>query len=280
MVTWDDHEVQDNYAGLTCGRADPAAFRARRAAAYQAYWEHMPLRRRSRPGRKEMRIYRNLDYGRQVRFNVLDTRQYRADQAPAGTAAWRSDERSALGDAQERWLLDSLARSDARWNVVAQQIFFARRDCTPGSERDVQPDAWDGYPAARGRLTRAMGRTVNPVVLSGDVHSNWANHVMDDYRDPRAKVVATEFVGTSISSGGDGQDQRPDLASLLSENPHVKFTNGQRGYVRCRVDAREWRTDYRVVPYVSRPGAGVTTRASFTVEHGRPGLAGTEALAA
>ena len=92
-VTWDDHEVKDNYAGLTCGDADPAAFRARRAAAYQAYWEHMPLRRRSRPGRDEMRIYRRLDYGRQLRFNLLDTRQYRADQAPAGTPGWRSDSR-------------------------------------------------------------------------------------------------------------------------------------------------------------------------------------------
>ena len=117
-------------------------------------------------------------------------------------------------------------------------------------------------------------------MLSGDVHSNWANHVMDDYDDPRGKVVATEFVGTSISSGGDGQDERPDLASLLSENPHVKFTNGQRGYVRCRVDSREWQTDYRVVPYVSRKGAGVSTRASFTVREGEPGLAGAEALAA
>ena len=83
--------------------------------------------------------------------------------------------------------------------------------------------------------------------------------------------MATEFVGTSISSGGDGQDQRPDAAALLAENPHVKFTNGQRGYVRCRVDSREWQTDYRVVPYVSRPGAGVTTRASFTVRAGERG---------
>ncbi|HYI37168.1 MAG TPA: alkaline phosphatase D family protein [Thermoleophilaceae bacterium] len=279
-VTWDDHEVKDNYAGLTCGDADPAAFRARRAAAYQAYWEHMPLRRRSRPGRDEMRIYRRLDYGRQVRFNVLDTRQYRADQQPAGTPGWGARARSALGPDQERWLVDGLARSDARWNVVAQQIFFAQRDSLPGIARDVRPDAWDGYPAARARLTRALGRASNPVVLSGDVHSNWANHVMDDYRDPTAKVVATEFVGTSISSGGDGQDVRPDLASLLSENPHVKFTNGQRGYVRCRVDPREWQTDYRVVPYVSRPGAGVSTRASFTVRAGEAGLAGAEALAA
>ena len=254
VVTWDDHEVKDNYAGATCGQADPAAFRARRAAAYQAYWEHMPLRRRSRPGRSEMRIYRQIEYGRQVRFNVLDTRQYRADQQPAHTRGWGSAERSALGDAQERWLVDSLRSSGARWNVVAQQIFFARRDSMPGIARDVQPDAWDGYPAARARLTRAMREATNPVVLSGDVHSNWANHVMDDYDDHDARPVATEFVGTSISSGGDGQDQRPDLASLLSDNPHVKFTNGQRGYVRCRVDEHEWQTDYRVVPFVSRPG--------------------------
>jgi alkaline phosphatase D len=282
VVGWDDHEVKDNYAGATCGDADPAAFLARRAAAYQAYYEHMPLRRRSIPGRTEMRLYRRLDYGRQVRFNVLDTRQYRSDQAPAEAPGWASERRSALGEAQEHWLTAGLRRSPARWNVIAQQIFFARRDSTPGPGRDAQPDAWDGYPAARRRLTRALERhrTSNPVVLSGDVHSNWANHVMADYDDPRSRVVATEFVGTSISSGGDGQDRRPDLGQLLAENPHVKFNNGQRGYVRCRVDEREWRTDYRVVPYVSRPGAGMTTRASFTVQNGRPGLAGAEAIAA
>jgi alkaline phosphatase D len=272
VVTWDDHEVKDNYAGDTCGTLDRAAFRRRRAAAYQAYWEHMPLRRSSMPGRGQMRLYRRLEYGRLVSFNVLDTRQYRDDQAEVGSPAWSSARRSIVGDAQERWLAEGLRRSGARWNVLAQQVFFARRDGKPGRQERLLCDAWDGYPAARDRVTAALSHATNPIVLSGDVHANWGNDLLADYDDPDSKVIGTEFVGTSISSGGDGGDGREDADELLAENPHIKFFNGQRGYVRCQVSEREWRTDYRVVPYVSRRGAGVSTRATFSVRAGSPGL--------
>jgi alkaline phosphatase D len=274
VVTWDDHEVKDNYAGDTCGSIDPRIFRLRRLAAYQAYYEHMPLRRTSFPTTRDMRIYRRIDYGRLLRFNVLDTRQYRDDQALEGSEEWDLSRRTLTGVAQQRWLWDGLHDSPARWNVLAQQIFFARRDGKPGPGERLMSDAWDGYPADRERVTRALAdpRTSNPVLLSGDVHSNWASDVLTDYRDHGAKPVATEFVGTSISSGGDGFDQSPEAAAVIAENPHVKFFNGQRGYVRCTVSEREWRTDYRVLPYVSRAGAPVSTRASFVVADGHPGL--------
>lgn len=272
VVTWDDHEVQDNYAGDTCGAVDREAFRRRRAAAYQVYYEHMPLGHESRPRRSEMRLYRRIDYGRLVSFNVLDTRQYRDDQSKIGSPGWTSPRRSMMGDAQERWLTESLRRSDARWNVLAQQIFFARRDGKPGPQERLMTDAWDGYPAARDRVTAALAHASNPIVLSGDVHSNWANDLLADYREPDSKVVGTEFVGTSISSGGDGADTRGYAGEIMAENRHVKFFNSQRGYVRCRVTEQEWQTDYRVVPYVSRRGAGVSTRATFPVLDGSPGV--------
>jgi alkaline phosphatase D len=234
----------------------------------------MPLRRSAMPRPAGMTLFRRVDYGALASFNVLDTRQYRDDQAVFGSREWDRPGRTVTGAAQERWLLANLARSRARWNVLTQQIFFARRDCGSAAPNRLMSDAWDGYPAARARVSAALGRpgTSNPVVLSGDVHAGWANDLLADYADPDSKVIGTEFVGTSISSGGDGTDHRENTAAVLAANPHIKFFNGQRGYVRCRVTERQWQADYRVVPFVSRPGAGISTRASFVVESGRPGL--------
>jgi len=274
VVTWDDHEVKDNYAGATCGELGGPDFLRRRAAAYQAYYEHMPLRRRSMPTRSGMQLYRRVDYGRLARFNVLDTRQYRDHQAKPSSRTWDARRRTLTGPAQERWLLDGLRGSSARWNVLAQQIFFARRDAAAGRGEELKPDAWDGYPAARQRISDVLAgdRTLNPIVLSGDVHANWANDLLEDYREPDSKAIGTEFVGTSISSGGDGADRGDSTEEVLAENPHIKFFNGQRGYLRCDVTAEEWRTDFRVVAHVTRKGAGISTRASLTVEAGKPGI--------
>ncbi|MBA2794723.1 MAG: alkaline phosphatase D family protein, partial [Thermoleophilaceae bacterium] len=254
VVAWDDHEVKDNYAAATCAGVDPAAFARRRAAAYQAYYEHMPLRRASAPRAGGMRLHRRVDFGELVRFNVLDTRQYRGAD-------------SLLGMDQERWLLEGLRRPSARWNVLAQQLPFAPRDPALG-------DAWDGYPAARNRMGAALAEPAvsNPIVLSGDVHSNWANHILADYDNPDSEAIGTEFVGTSITSGGDGTDRTARATRGMTSNPHVKFFNGQRGYVRCRVTESDWRTDYRVVEYVTREGAEISTRASFVAQDGNPGL--------
>ena len=94
-------------------------------------------------------------------------------------------------------------------------------------------------------------------------------------RDPnqeKSAQVASEFAGTSITSNGDGAEMNPEYARLLTKNPQVKFHNARRGYVRCDITPTQWTTDFRVVPYVSRPGAPVETRARFVVEDGRPGV--------
>ncbi len=288
VVTWDDHEVENNYADeIPETGQSPEAFLQRRAAAYQAYYENMPLRRRSVPQGPDMLLYRRLTYGNLAEFNVLDTRQYRDDQAADdGTDPPNPEQhdpnRTLTGDEQERWLLDGLAGSGTTWNVLAQQVFFAQRDFDTTDAQRLSMDAWDGYIGSRDRISNfILNRNVrNPVVLTGDVHNNWACDLKADYDDPSSETFGVEFVGTSITSGGDGADTSAGQDAVVAENPHIKFFNGQRGYVRCTLTPEAWRADYRVVPYVSQPGARVYTRASFVTEAGNPGLvpAGTNPI--
>ena len=281
IVTWDDHEVANNYAGDIPDRpATREAFRQRRAAAYQAYFEHMPLRRPALPKGPDMLLYRRLDYGDLAAFHVLDTRQYRTDQ-PQGDglkppAPVLLDPRGTLlGDAQREWLFRGLETSRAGWNILAQQVMVAPVDRVPGTAVGHAMDQWPGYEHERRRLLRHFrdARVRNPTVLAGDIHSNWANELLADFDRPEpAAPVGIEWVGTSISSGGDGTDQPRNLAKTLEENPFVKFHNAERGYVLCDVTPRDWTTRFVTIPYVTRPGAPRRIRASFRVESGQPRL--------
>ncbi len=283
VVVPDDHEVSNNYAGLVPQVRDPG-FAARRAAAYRAYWENMPLRPASVPTASGLSLYRRLAWGRLVTLHLLDTRQYRDDQACGGDAgpvcAGRlGDGRQMLGAAQEQWLRAGLAGSTAVWDVLAQQVLFATIDRDPGPGKVEQMDAWDGYPAARRRVLDMLaaggagGRRLNPVVLTGDEHRNYANDLYRDFDRVRgASPVGVELVATSISSSGNGRDADPATDQQLATNPHVRFANSQRGYVLTRFDAGSARADFRVVPYVDRPGAPISTRASFAVPADEVGL--------
>jgi alkaline phosphatase D len=207
VVTWDDHEVENNYANMIRENNNPAGdFRARRAAAYQAYYEHQPLRRASLPKGADMLLYRRLAFGGLAEFNVLDTRQYRTDQP---SQEKRGDAANTLpGLTQEKWLTDGLDKSKARWNILAQQVFMAQRDLAAGPTTRYSMDAWDGYAASRGRILDFVEKRKpsNMVVLTGDVHANWVADLKADFEKPESKVLGSEFVGTSISSGGDGSD--------------------------------------------------------------------------
>lgn len=282
IVTWDDHEVNNNYANDIAEDPDqqsPAAFLQRRAAAYQAYFEHQPLRRRALPAGPDMLLYRRLGFGRLASFHVLDTRQYRTDQpegdgSHAPTPALLDPAGTLLGERQRDWLDAGLTASPATWNVLAQQIQMARVDTEAGPGVKVSMDKWSGYEFERRRLLRRLRDqpVANPVVLAGDIHCNWANELVTDFDAPDAPPVAVEFVGTSITSGGDGAETRANTPSILAENPFVKFFNDERGYLYSEVTPQGWRTDYRTVPYVSRPGAPRQTRASFVVEAGQSRL--------
>jgi alkaline phosphatase D len=282
IVTWDDHEVSNNYANAIPEfpeRMATAGFLRRRAAGYQAYFEHMPLRRSALPTGPDMLLYRRLNYGRLASFHVLDTRQYRTDQPqgdgnkPPGPALL-DPQATIMGDRQRDWLFSGLTASAATWNVLAQQVLLARVDTVAGPDVGISMDQWGAYEIERRKLLRHLQdrRIANPVVLTGDIHNNWANELLVDFDRQESKSVGTEFVGTSITSGGDGMERSPTQDALLAENPWVKFHNRERGYVSCDVTPGAWRTDFRTVPYIRRRGAPLQTRASFVVESGRPML--------
>ncbi|WP_127499126.1 alkaline phosphatase D family protein [Actinoplanes solisilvae] len=276
-VIFDDHEVANNWAGATPEKPDPH-FASRRAAAFLAYYENMPLRRSSIPNDAGARLHRRLRWGRLATFHLLDTRQFRADQACGDgykeCPAASDETRSIVGAEQEAWLLDGLRASTARWDVLGQQVFFAQRDKDAGPGTVTSMDAWDGYVASRTRITRGWvdAKVRNPVVLTGDVHAHWANELKLDYTDPTSPTVGAELVCSSITSNGDGADVPASAHPWAAWNPHLKFYNGQRGYVRTRITEASMAADFRVVPFVTMPGAPVHTRASFVVEDRRPGL--------
>ncbi|MFC4909281.1 alkaline phosphatase D family protein [Actinomadura gamaensis] len=287
IVTWDDHEVVNNYSGDEARGMTREEFAERRAGAYKAYYEHMPLRASAAPSGTGMRLYRRLAFGRLADLFVLDTRQYRianppdADLTPEPEANDRlagdrlDPRRSMLGDEQERWLLDGLSGGSGRWRLVAQQVVLAQRNlAAPGRPEKFRLDTWDGFPVARARLLRAIAeRNVpNLVVLTGDAHTAIAADLKADFGDPASGTLGSELVATSVTSRGDGGDLRRDGDAVLAANPHIRFWNDLRGHTRCTITPDALRAEFRVVPYVHEPGAPEHVRAVFRVTAGRPGL--------
>jgi alkaline phosphatase D len=280
VLTWDDHETENNYAGdIPENNVPPEEFLLRRAAAYRAYWENQPLRRTQRPEGPDMQLYRRLHFGRLAQFDILDTRQYRSDQAYGD--GWQvpgpeSDDpsRTLTGATQERWLLGGWKSSRARWNVVPQQVTFAQRRDVPTTPYKVSMDAWDGYAASRGRVLdgAAAAGIENLMVLTGDVHRGYAYDLRRDFNDSASPVVGTEIVATSISSGKDGEERPANHDTLRAANPHMKFYNGRRGYVTVTLGEQQARADFKTVSAVTTPGAPIITAASFVTEAGDPGL--------
>ncbi|MFB4275599.1 alkaline phosphatase [Nonomuraea sp. MTCD27] len=280
VVVWDDHDVENAWAGEVPEQPD-ASFLERRAAAFRAYYENMPLRRAQRPDGAALRMYRSIRWGAVANLHLLDTRQYRdvyACTGKSGTVGPDCQERFApnrtiLGREQETWLDERLRRSRATWDLLGQQVFLMEMDWINGEGKGYSNEGWDGYVASRDRLTAAIeGHGRNAVVLTGDVHSHWAGEVKRDYRDPGSASVAVELVTTSVTSAGDGLDEYPNTGTLLAENPHVKFFNGRRGYVRARLTQQEMSVDFRSVSRVSEPGAPAYTSGSFVIEPGSPVL--------
>lgn len=278
MASFDDHEVENNWAGFASAERGISReeMSARRRAAFQAWYEHMPLRAAQLPRGPEILAYRRFQVGGLMQVDVLDTRQYRSPQACGDgwktgcTDADRAD-RTMLGAAQERWLAAGFEASRARWNVLAQQVPIARFDRDPDpAVSEVHMDKWDGATAARDRLFSALAdaRIANVVSLAGDVHQNRASELKRNFDDTNSQTVGVEFVATSISSAGDGQDSPPIAAKAAAANPHLKFFNGQRGYVRHTVTAERWRADYVVLDKVSERNAADQVRTALVVEAG------------
>ena len=283
IVTWDDHEVDNNYAGSIGENLmeSEEQMRARRASGYQAWWENQPVRVPRVRSWSDLNVTRTVDWGTLARVWMMDCRQYRSDQAcddgnrvvPCGD--WADPSRTMLGPAQERWLTRGLASSTARWQVLANPVMLAPYDDLAGDQQRVSMDQWSGYPAARTRLLNAIAQSApnRTVVVTGDIHSNWVNELRTDFRRAERPSIAAEFVGTSISSGGDGSDATAlSTAESRAENPHVKWQQNRRGYMRCIVDADAWTTEYRTVAYVSRPDAPAETPTRWRLTRGRAGI--------
>ena len=286
LMTWDDHEVQNDYANAASEDfEEPAVFLHRRAQAYQAYYEHMPLRSSAHPEGASMRLYERYPYGDLVEFSVIDGRQYRSREAcyrpgfggghleSNESCPERLDEdRSMIGQAQERWLFDGLAKSRARWNVIAQDVLMAQLKGRDESGASVfSTDDWDGYPASRKRLIQHMHESgvANPVVIGGDIHSYWTNDLKLDFDDPSSPTVATEFVGTSITSHPPPYEA---LARALPDNPHVRFMESRmRGYVSVELGRERMTTRLRTISNARDPDASVATLKTFIVENGKAG---------
>ena len=286
-VTWDDHEVQNDYVGIT-GRWEDDDFTAMRAAAYQAFYEHMPLRLphgaattfNTRP------LFRRIEWGQLAQLHVLDGRQFRDRQAcrraqasgagavkPGTCAELSQPQRSFLGHGQERWLDSGLAhdaQQDTAWSVLAQQTLFSPRRYPSGVQ---STDTWDGYPAARQRLTASIARHTagKTVLLGGDIHQNYVCRVGTDQHAPQAGAsIASEFCGTSISSrAGTTQDK---VDAIVRRNPHVLWARcEERGYGMAEVTAKRWTTTLQAVDEPMRADSGVHVQARFVVEPGGGG---------
>ena len=288
LITWDDHDVQNDYADKWSQYFDdPEMFLLRRAAAYQAFYEHMPLRPIvSRPEGPRMRIYDRFTFGDLIDISMIDGRQYRSREpcyAPpdkggmhletnAGCPERLEAGRTMLGFAQETWLHSNLAHSKAQWNLIAQDVLMAQYRVKQGGADAFSTDNWDGYPANRARLLKRIQQTQvsNPVVIGGDIHSFFANDLKLDFDNPASPVVATEFVGTSISSHGPPYEV---IAPALPDNPHVHFFESRRrGYVCVDLERTHMQVRMRVVSDAAGPKADISTLKTFAVEGGRPGV--------
>ena len=290
IITWDDHEVDNDYAGDVSEQDDDrTAFLERRAAAYQAWYEHMPVRL-DPPDGPDYEIYRSFAHGDLVRFHVLDTRQYRADQqrsAPfveqLGDAVQVRDEALAndlgqtiLGEAQRTWLIDGVAASNAVWDVLAQQVFMFGGNALAGSAPPViVVDTWDGYAADRRAVLDALGTSAdNLVVLTGDFHSAAVAELRADPFDATLPVVGTEFMASSISSSFFDDDATVEglVTGALAANPQLKWFDARRGYTVCEVTPERWVATYRAVEDQFDEASPVTTVSSWEVVAGNPGV--------
>jgi alkaline phosphatase D len=284
VMSYDDHEVHNNWAGDTTEpKTPPELFLLRRAAAFQAWYEHLPVRRAQLPRGPDILAYRRFAIGDLLAMNVLDTRLFRSVQAcsdgprvRANCAEALEPNRTMLGETQERWLYDGFRSAKTRWTLLAQQVVMMRNDRNPDPNVFAPSlDKWDGAVAARDRLFAAVenARLANLVVISGDLHQNWAGELKKNFADEKSATLGVEFVATSVTSLGDGFDTNDNYKALLQQDPHIKFFNRQCGYVRHIVTPNRWQADFQVLDKVSVPDGRLSTRKSFVVENGKPGLA-------
>lgn len=278
LMSFDDHEVVNNWVGDIDQQQTPADyFRFRRAAAMQAWYEFMPVRRSSFPRDGRSGPWRQFRFGNLLDARVLNTRNHRSDQ-PCGDkyGSWcegiMDPAAEVLGRAQEDWLVTGLTRQPARWNALLQQIMVMDLDRARAETKTINTDSWAAYQVPRDRLLERLAPVKNLIILTGDEHQHFAGEVRKFNAEADAPVHAIEFVTTSISSGSDGPGERKEHAAFLSRNPFLRYIRDERGYSLMTVTPDGWETDFRVVDTVRKPGGRVTSAAKFRVPDGQPRL--------
>jgi alkaline phosphatase D len=282
IVTWDDHEVTDDYTNdIGPQDPEPQRFLQQRAAAYQAFWEYMPLGNAMRPDGPSLKLHDHYRFGALAELFTLDDRQYRSHHAcratlkrgkPLENCDERLDpDRTMLGAAQERWFAEGMSGASARWNLLAQQTLMAELDRGPGERHIYWADGWDGYPMARQRLLDAVAASPvkDTLVLGGDVHAFWAADLKPDFAHPKAPTIATEFVGGSITSQGPPADR---LRAVAAKNPHIRSALTEvNGYGLVVLDTKQAVVSFRALSDVRDPKSAIVTAQRFAVEAGHPG---------
>ena len=290
VVTWDDHEVDNNHAtNATEDGQDMDAFMLRREAAYQAWWENMPVRVPPPVSGEDFIIYRSFEWGDLVHLHMLDGRQFRSPQVTDGDPVAlpglgnlgvrllsddsRNPEQSMLGSVQRQWLEAQVQSSTATWNVLGNQVYMHGLNAFPGEVPAINTDTWDGYFGERRGLLETIGGTdANLVVLSGDFHSSSAGDVRSDPFDPSGAVMATEFMAPAISS--TFPEALRGLAPLvLAVNPQVRNFSPENGFMTCEVQAETWTTRLHTLTDVMDENSPIAITATFTVDAGSAGVA-------
>jgi alkaline phosphatase D len=269
IVTWDDHEVENNYAGLTPqDPADQAGFLARRVAAYQAYWEHQPLR--TEPLEGNLALYRSIPWGSLADLLVLDGRQYRTDQVCSADVSEdcgtrMSPSNTMLGAAQKDWLLTEMAAPQGRWTVLANQV--AMTPMPFGTAYNM--DQWDGYPVERTELLNAMAELRNAVVLTGDFHAAGVGDLQDEA--PGSPIVGTELMATSISSNTSATNEAL-ISQYVTGLPQWQwFDATKRGYARATITPDTFGVDFMTVSTLTDVLTPATVNTSWLIQDGQPG---------
>lgn len=280
LMTRDDHEVENNYTTVDENNIPPEIFALRRAAAYQAYYENMPLRASAMPEGSHQIVYRRLQYGDLMDIALLDTRQYRSDQpcgdgSRTGCAAINDPNATMMGDVQEKWLYGILPTVKSKWTLISQQVpMYMRDNIKAAPEGQFSMDKWDAYTAARTRMFTALrdSKAPNPVVLSGDLHLAYASDLKMDFRNPNSETVGVEFTGTSVATGGDGTDVNAAWATMKGDNPWLRFHSAKRGFLNMTATQDEMRADFMVIDKVTEPNLPAKRVATGVVTAGKPGL--------
>jgi len=291
LTIWDDHEVFNDYAGVNLKGESSWGKTGQRNVAYQAYYEHMPMRLSSlirgvqglTKGGEELRIYQRAQFGKLINFHMLDCRQYRDDQACSGVGGMinpdsceilKDTKRTMLGKEQEDWLNSNLAKQTPGegqvWNFLVQTTMFSPRRIPWNGDYKLWNDGWDGYPAARDRLVGALQqyKVSGPVFIGGDLHENWACNVPGHDLDGNVRTIASEFVGTGITQSS----YYPKGVDFIKPaNKHAVYADaGRCGYGTVDISKARIEVRYRVVDNIAKSDPAISTAATFVVESGNP----------